>query len=152
MKIAAAILFVFLLVPSVEAQEQFTQAAIIQNIQGGRVVNAPLPNAQQSRARSPFNIVMNRAIAKQARAGTITRRQGMRLRIAMLSPAFEREARDLIVTQMYYGVDEASAPFLPLDADGKVEVGRIDWEAIAAFIERMIPVLLQLLEIFGSVA
>jgi hypothetical protein len=38
---------------------------------------------------------------------------------------------------------------VPTDADGKIEVSRIDWESLISFLERLIPILLKLLDLFA---
>jgi len=97
--------------------------------------------------RSDFREAINKASRNLVQSGKITRRESLRLRIAMLSPAFRQHAEELAVIQMYYSGDDG----VPMTADGMVDVASIDWEGLIAFLERLIPIIVQLLEIFGGV-
>ena len=85
------------------------------------------------------------AMRKSVRAGKMKRVDALRVRVALLSPAYRKHAEDLAVTQMAFSGSDA----VPLNDSGQVERAAIDWTALGDFIERLIPLLLQLLEIFG---
>jgi hypothetical protein len=87
--------------------------------------------------------IISAAVSAQ-RKGEINRRDLIRIRVAMLAPAFRQSAQDLAVTQMVFSGGE-----VPLNEQGVVEVSRIDWEGLAAFLERLLPLLLELLRILG---
>ena len=38
---------------------------------------------------------------------------------------------------------------LPIDEDGKIEVSRIDWEGLISFLERLVPLILKLIDLFA---
>jgi len=85
---------------------------------------------------------------KMAQAGTLKRVDLVKLRVAMLSPAFRQHAENLAVVQMSAsGIEAAEAPIGP---DGKIDRANIDWEGLAAFIEKLIPLILMLIEAFGG--
>ena len=92
-------------------------------------------------ARGTFRSALGTAIRKAAKEKKITRAEALRLRVAMLSPAFRKHAEDLAVIQMAF----SGSDLVPFDAEGRVERGSIDWDAFAAFLERIIPLLLDLL-------
>lgn len=83
---------------------------------------------------------------KAQRAGTISRLELMRLRVAMLSPAFRARAEDLALIQVCSSGEEL--PF-SLTADGTIDRTSIDWEGLAVFLEKLIPLILTLLKAFG---
>jgi hypothetical protein len=79
------------------------------------------------------------------REGRLRRGELVRLRFAMMSPAFRKNAEDLAVGQMYWsGVGE-----IPMTPDGAVDRAQIDWDAIIAFLEKLIPLLLKLITAIG---
>lgn len=89
--------------------------------------------------------VIQAAIAAR-KAGTINRPQLMRLRVAMLSPAFRAQAEDLALIQVV-----SSGEDLPFDLaeDGSIIRASINWEGLASFLERLVPIILMLLKAFG---
>lgn len=97
-----------------------------------------------ARVRSGFARGLRRAIVKASRNGDITRRERVRLSIAILSPAFVEAAEDLAVIQMAFSGDD-----IPVTSDGSIDRAAIDWGGLADFLERLLPLLLELLE-FGS--
>jgi hypothetical protein len=98
-----------------------------------------------------FNRNVIKSAVKAAKDGTITRRDVMRLRVAMLSPAFREQAQQLAIVQMSAsGSDALGSDAVPTDEDGKVIETAIDWDKLLSFIEKLIPILLQLLDAFGE--
>ncbi len=99
-------------------------------------------------SKDSFHREMIRAAGKLRVKGELTRGQVIRLRVAMLSPAFRQRAKELAVTQMVFsGSDEP----IPMNADGTIDETQIDWDKLADFLERLIPIVLQLLTIFGAI-
>ncbi|MEL7338767.1 MAG: hypothetical protein AAFN70_21455, partial [Planctomycetota bacterium] len=80
---------------------------------------------------------------------SITARDAMRIRVAMLSPAFRKYAEDLAVTQMAF-YDGERGPTLARTATGKIDRTAIDWDGLASFLERFLPLLMDLLNAFAS--
>ncbi len=96
--------------------------------------------------RSAFHKGIVKAARQARKAGTITRGQQTKVQVAMLSPAFRKHAEDLAVIQMAFsGSDE-----VPMTEAGFVDRAAIDWDGLILFLEKLIPLILQLLEIFGG--
>ena len=76
----------------------------------------------------------------------VNRREMFRLRVASLSPAFMEKVELLAVLEL-----QATDYVMPLNADGTVDKAAIDWDALLAFIEKIIPLILQLIDLFGYV-
>lgn len=96
-------------------------------------------------AETPFARAVAKAARKMRREGKITRLQQIRLRVAMLSPAFRQHAQELAVIQMAYSGAE-----VPTLDDGKIDVASINFEGLLDFIERLIPLIMKLMEIFSQ--
>jgi len=96
-------------------------------------------------ARTDFHAGIVSAAVRARQDGTITARESLRIRIAMLSPAFRQAAEDLAVIQIAFsGSDD-----VPVDANGQINRTAIDWSNLPAFLEALIPLLIQLLQLFG---
>lgn len=109
-------------------------------------------------ASDNFHREVIRAAVKARKAGTIKRRDVLRLRVAMMSPGFRKHAEDLAVIQLSTSGEgkiltgpNRRIVDLPIGTDGRVDRGKIDWEAIAGFLERLIPLILKLIDAFASV-
>lgn len=98
-------------------------------------------------AQTAFHRTVVQAAIKAAKAGEIKRVDVVRLRVAMMSPAFRQHAEDLAVMQM----SASGSDNTPIGADGKVDRASIDWEKLLAFLEKLLPLILQLIDAFGSV-
>jgi hypothetical protein len=97
---------------------------------------------KEAAAGDTFHRNVIRAAVKAQRNGTITRKQLIRLRVAMISPAFREQAKEMATIQM-----SASG-----NADKIPRIGEnIDWDALLAFIEKLIPLILQLIEAITAV-
>lgn len=143
------LVFLLLVLMPVSAYSQTTLNAPTPIINMAELEHAPESFKQAEQVRgSRFSRQVNRAARNLVQSGKITRRQALRLRIALLSPAFQQQAEDLAIIQMYFSGQNPE--FLPLDENGLVQRASIDWEALIVFLERLIPILLQLLEIFGA--
>lgn len=94
-----------------------------------------------------FHRAVLKAAAQAAKDGKIERAKVFRLRVAMLSPAFRKRAMELAKVQMAASDSEAiGSDALPVDENGKLIEAAIDWDKLASFLERLLPILLQLLE------
>lgn len=96
-------------------------------------------------AQSPFHRNVIRAAIALNKKGELKRGQLMRLRICMLSPAFRKSAEELAITQMVF----SGAESVPLDENGVVERSQIDWDALLEFLEKLVPIIIQIISIFG---
>ena len=104
----------------------------------------PKPDVVAEVSENKFRRALLKAAQTAAAKKEISRIQVIRLRVASLSPAFLVQAQQLAVVQMAFSGDD-----VPTDADGKIEVSRIDWEGLAAFLERIIPLILKLIDLFA---
>ena len=113
----------------------------------GVVAQEPVPpksDVVQEVSANPFRRALLKAAQTAAAKKEISRAQVIQLRVATLSPAFLAQAERLAVVQMSFSGEE-----VPTDADGKIEVGKIDWDALLAFIEKLLPLILKLIDIFA---
>lgn len=88
-----------------------------------------------------FVVAMRRAVSEARKSGKISRREAIRLQVALFSPAFRQTAREFACVQMAFSGEE-----VPVDDTGRVDASSIDWGAIADFLERVIPILLDILD------
>lgn len=93
-------------------------------------------------ATTSFHRAVIQAAAKAVRDGQLRRADLIRLRVAMISPAFRQQAEDLAVVQM----SASGSDNVPIGDDGRVDRASINWEGLAAFLERLLPLLLALLD------
>ena len=113
------------------------------------------PEIVESRVRdemrgSPtFRRELIRVIKSQRTAGKITGRQAVRLRTALLSPAFLKEAQTLAVTQMSFSGEDAQNNAFELDENGNVLEASINWEGLTNFLVTILPLIADLLIQFG---
>ena len=122
--------------------------AFAQDIQPTAMIvpNAPAVQETGIFAKSKFHKAAVKAASELRKRGDLTRAQELRFRVAMFAPAFRKHSEDVAVTQMVFSGSDA----VPMSADGMVDRASIDWDGLIAFLERLIPILLQLLEIFGG--
>jgi hypothetical protein len=106
----------------------------------------PKQDVAEQVSRNPFRSALLKAADAAARKGELRRLDVVRLRVATLSPAFVERAQELAVVQMSFSGEDLGD--LPLDKDGKIEVSRIDWQGLIEFIERLLPLILRLLDLF----
>jgi hypothetical protein len=107
------------------------------------VAQEPVPVVQQVKVNK-FRQALLKAADAAAKAGEIKRADVVRLRVATLSPAFLAQAERLAVVQMAFSGDE-----VPTLEDGRIDVAKIDWDALLAFLEKLIPIILELLQMFA---
>lgn len=94
--------------------------------------------------RSDFHKAALEAAKVKLRKGEITRMQMITFRGAMLMPAFRETAEKMATVQIVMSGEVSSA----VEFDDLGNVSRIDWGALAEFLERILPLLIQLLPIF----
>lgn len=105
--------------------------------------DAPVPKADR------FQLSIAKAVKSARQKGDISARQAIRLRVALIAPAFRKKAEDLAVTQMAFGQSDDDAP-LPRTETGAVDRAAIDWDGLIGFLEKLLPLLLQLLDAFAT--
>lgn len=93
-----------------------------------------------------FSRALVKTAIKAQREGKLKRTEVIRLRVAMLSPAFRAQAEELCLVQIASSGEET--PFEYAD-DGTIIRTAIDWEGLAAFLEKVVPLILTLLKAFG---
>jgi len=116
---------------------------LVGSVVSGLVAQEPVPVVEQVMVNK-FRQSLLKAADAAAKAGTIKRVDVIRLRVASLSPAFLAQAERLAVIQMSFSGEE-----VPTDDEGKIDVAKIDWEALLAFIERLVPLILKLIDLFA---
>ena len=98
---------------------------------------------KEADAGDNFHRNVIRGAIKAKRDGKITGRQLRRLRIAMISPAFREQAKELAEIQMLASDDADKIP----------RIGEnIDWDALISFIEKLIPLIIKLIDAITAVA
>ena len=112
-------------------------------------VPPPKQDVAEQVSRNPFRQALLKAADSAAKKGEIRRLDVVRLRVATLSPAFLERAQELAVIQMSFSGDDLGE--IPVDADGKIEVSRIQWENFLAFIEALLPLILKIIDLFSMV-
>jgi hypothetical protein len=93
-------------------------------------------------SNNKFRSALLKAAQEAAKKGELKRIDVVRLRVATLSPAFLERAEMLAKVQM-----SASGEDIPVGEDGRIEVR--DWGAFLEFLERLLPLLLKLLDLFA---
>jgi hypothetical protein len=93
-------------------------------------------------SNNKFRSALLKAAQEAAKKGELRRIDVVRLRVATLSPAFLERAEMLAKVQM-----SASGEDIPVGEDGRIEVR--DWGAFLEFLERLLPLLLKLLDLFA---
>ena len=99
------------------------------------------------KSRSEISTELIKAATSLQRKGEITRLQLVRIRVAMLSPAFRAKVEDLAVVQMAASGEDG--PF-SVDENGEIVRETINWEGLAAFLEKLVPLVLALIKAFGG--
>jgi hypothetical protein len=99
------------------------------------------------KSRSEISTELIKAATTLQRKGEITRVQLIRIRVAMLSPAFRQKVEDLAVVQMSASGEDG--PF-SVDENGEIVRETINWEGLAAFLEKIVPIVLMLIKAFGG--
>lgn len=119
----------------------YTQASTVSTF----ATSGSLPAPTAEEVRSDFHRSFIKAVQSAARKGEINRVQALRLRAAMLMPAFRAQAEEMAVIQIVASGEESSG--VEFGEGGEVS---IDWDALLAFLEKLIPIILQLITIFSG--
>ena len=136
-KIATAF-FVSLVLLSVPAFGQEGSRDVLKN-------KDSFSNVTEMEAPTSFHRNVVKAAMELHKKGEIKRSQLLRLRICMLSPAFRQSAEELAITQMVF----SGAEGVPMSSDGVVDRSQIDWDKLLEFLEKLVPIILQIISIFG---
>jgi hypothetical protein len=131
------ILVLALLIPTVGCADCEAQDLIIPEL-------AARINVVEASESDQFHKNLIKAAMVAQSNGDISRLDLLRLRIAMLSPAFRNHAKNLAVTQMYFYDGE-----LPLTEQGTIDETAINWSVLIPFLIKIAPILLELLKILG---
>lgn len=99
---------------------------------------------------SDFRTAIFRAVREARKNRSITARDAMRIRVALFSPSFRQHAEDLAITQMAF-FDGEGVPELTREVSGKVDRTAINWDGLASFLERLLPLLMELLNAFAVI-
>lgn len=65
----------------------------------------------------------------------------------MLSPSMRARAEDLVVMDLAASGIEG---VYTLDASGKIDRASIDWDQLLSFLEKLIPIILDLIKLFAD--
>lgn len=95
--------------------------------------------------RGSFHEAILKAMARAVDAGDLEGSVALRLRVALLAPAFRHHAENMAWVQLAFS-GSANTPF---GADGKIDRSKIKWSELDTFNAKLIPLLNQLLEVFG---
>ena len=96
----------------------------------------------EAAANDGFHRAVIKSAIEQVRAGKMKRSEMIRLRVAMMSPAFREHAKELALVQMAASGSEN----VPMTELGTIDEAAIDWEGLGAFIEKLIPLIIKLIE------
>jgi hypothetical protein len=108
--------------------------------------NAAKEVAQSSIKKSDFSKSVIKAAVECQKKGEITRLELIRLRVAMLSPSMQSKIEDLAVMELASsGIENAYS----LDSSGKIDRQSIDWEQLLKFLEKLVPIILELIKLFS---
>lgn len=91
-----------------------------------------------------FQGSVRKAIRQGIRSGKITRAQGVRIKVAMISPAFREHVKSLAVIQIASSGEQSEE--VSYDENGKINVDGINWEGLISFLEALLPLILQLID------
>ena len=95
-----------------------------------------------------FRRSLIKAIRQRVQSGELSRRDAIRIRVAMVSPAFREHCENLALTQIVFS--GTTTDLVQYDEDGKIERASIDWDNLIGFLERLLPLILELISIFGA--
>jgi hypothetical protein len=114
----------------------------------GPVVEAADERTETLFRKSKFHTAMEQAIRKARRDGNINLGTATLCRVKLLVPVIRKWAESNAIDQVLGTNPEA----LPFKDDGTVDKTAIEWGdgQLLDFLERFIPILLQIIEIFNS--
>lgn len=93
-----------------------------------------------------FRRAMAKALNASRKSDRISRTDAIKVRVAMFSPAFRDHVKKMCVVQMAFS---ENSEVLPRTDSGEIDVASIDWEGFASFLERIVPLIMELLTAFG---
>jgi hypothetical protein len=141
------ILTTLLIVSSIQAQ----QPQLVKALPAKTTIVKPLefeqtPTTPPVEVRDAFRSGILKAVIAARKAGEIRAVDAVKIRMAMISPSFQKRVEDLAVVQMAASGEEG--PF-EVSETGEIIRETINWEGLAAFLQKLIPLILQLLIAFG---
>lgn len=95
-----------------------------------------------------FRKTIIQAATKAFGEGEITRKQLLKIRLGTLSPAVLTKIEDVAIMQMAASGEDLSG-IVEVNSDGKINRASIDWNNLIDFVERLIPIILQIIQIFA---
>lgn len=119
----------------------------------------PFPTAQSTinfperltvaESRDSFRRSIIKALRAARQSNALTAGEALKIRVAMLSPSFRNHAKTLCLVQM---ASSTKSDLLPRNDDGTIDVEEVDrdWAGFTDFLERFVPLLLELLLCPGS--
>lgn len=143
--IRATLFFMLFFVATARAQDESEFASVFSAVTTSVVATeeaAPQDGQRVETSVDRFHRALIAAAAKQVRDGKMKRGDLIRLRVAMLSPSFRKQAEDLAVIQMAASGSDG----VPVGDDGRIDRASIDWDALFAFLEKLLPLILQLID------
>jgi hypothetical protein len=104
-----------------------------------------------------FRRIARQKIRAAVRSGKLTGRQARQARRVANRmgsvPAFAQLCERRAMQQLYYNaLLTGDDSLLPMNDDGTINKAAIDWQGLGDFIERIIPILIMLLELFDKAA
>ena len=137
----------FLLAPGAYAQElriSQTQPTVSKPVV---VTQKDVTSVFKELSENKFRQQLIQAAVSAQKKNEISRLDLLRIRVASFSPSLIKKAEDLAVIQMAASGEEG--PF-SLDANGEIVRETIDWSGLATFLEKLIPLILELIRVFGG--
>lgn len=100
-------------------------------------------------AGDSFHRSVIQAAVQRVRAGEMTRRELIQLRVAMISPSFRQHAKDLAIIQLSAS-GSPSISKLPLTETGAIDEAAVNWEGLIAFLKELVPLIITLIQALGG--
>ena len=102
----------------------------------------------EAKGTAGFRKTIIQASKKAFSDGEITRKQLLKIRLGTLSPAVLEKIEDVAIMQMAASGEDLSG-IVEVNSDGKINRASIDWNNLIDFVERLIPIILQIIQIFA---
>ena len=136
----------FLLAPWVSAQElRISQPQPV--AKQPTVIPKDATSVYKELSENKFRQQLIQAAVAAQKKNEISRLDLLRIRVASFSPALIKKAEDLAIVQMAASGEDG--PF-SLDDNGEIVRETIDWAGLATFLEKLLPLILQLIKVFGG--
>jgi hypothetical protein len=113
------------------------------------VVVTETQDRQETAGRIKLRAGIIRAGRSAMRKGDISRREFNRIRVATLLPSVMDQVEDAAIMQISASGEDTGDIFECSD-DGKINRASIDWDQLAAFLEKLLPIILQIITIFAG--